>query len=103
MWAQLITMRIKPGSDERMAELIERLRDSEQPGSGLIRETAMRDRHDPSRYLMLVVFESEEKARARESDPSRAELLKDLSDTMKEIADGAPEFVDLDVLSDMSH
>jgi quinol monooxygenase YgiN len=103
MWAQLITMRIKPGNDERMAALIERLRNSEQPGSGLIRETAMRDRHDPSRYLMLVVFESEEKARVRESDPRRAELLKDLIDTMKEIVDGAPEFVDLDVLSDMSH
>ena len=103
MWAQLITMRIKPGNDEKMAALIERLRNSEQPDSGLIRETAMRDRHDPSRYLMLVVFESEEKARARESDPRRAELLKDLSDTMKEIVDGAPEFVDLDVLSDMSH
>jgi len=103
MWAQLITMRIKPGNDEKMAAFIERLRASEQPGSGLIRETAMRDRHDPSRYLMLVIFESEEKARARESDPLRAELLKDLSDTMKEIVDGAPEFVDLDVLSDMSH
>lgn len=103
MWAQIISMRIKPGKDEEMAAMIERLRSAEQAGSGLIRETAMRDQHDPRRYYMLVVFESEEKARARENDPHRAELLKDLRETMMEIVDGAPEFVDLDVLGEMSH
>jgi len=103
MWAQIISMRIKPGKDEEMAAMIERLRSAEQPGSGLIREIAMRDQHDPGRYHMLVVFESEEKARARENDPHRAELLKDLRETMMEIVDGAPEFVDLDVLGETSH
>ena len=63
MWAQLIQMRLKPGEDT--AELIEQIRAAEQPGSGLVRSLFMRDQADPSRILTLVVFESEEKARAR--------------------------------------
>lgn len=56
---------------------------------------AMQDQNDPTRAVMLVVFESEEHARARESDPQRQEALGVARTTMAEIFDGPPEFVDL--------
>jgi hypothetical protein len=63
MWAQLITTRLKPGKD--MAEAQNQLRAAEQPGSGLVRTLVVQDQKDPSQVYTLVVFESEEKARAR--------------------------------------
>ena len=76
MWAQVITMRIKAEKDTAdVMTVVEQLWATEQPGSGLLRSTAMRDLDDPSRFLMMVVFESEEQARARESDPRRDEGL----------------------------
>jgi heme-degrading monooxygenase HmoA len=82
--------------------LVEQLRATEQPGSGLVRSLAMQDQKDPSRVFMLVVFESEERARARENDPRREEALKAARATMAEIFDGAPEFVDLTVVDEVS-
>jgi len=102
MWAQLITTRLKPGREEDLPSLVEQLRAVEQPGSGLVRSTAMRDQHDPSRVYMLVVFESEEKARAREGDPRRQEGLQAARATMAEIFDGPQEFVDLTVVDEVS-
>lgn len=102
MWAQLITMRLKPGREEDLPEIIERLRALEQPGSGLVRETAMRDQNEPSRFYMLALFESEEKARERESDPRRQEGLLAVRAKLVEMVDGAPEFVDLDVVHELS-
>ena len=61
---------------------------------------AMRDQNDPNRVYMLIVFESEEKARGREQDPRREEGLKPARATMAEIFDGAPEFVDLTVVNE---
>jgi quinol monooxygenase YgiN len=101
MWAQLITTRLKQGREDDLPRLVEQLRAVEQPGSGLVRSTAMQDQNDPSRVYMLVVFESEEKARARENDPRRQEGLQAARETMAEIFDGAPEFVDLTVLDEM--
>ncbi len=100
MWAQLITTRLKPGREDELPRLYEQLRALEQPGSGLVRSTAMVDQKDPSRVYMLVVFESEEKARARENDPRRLEGLQDARKTMAEIFDGPPEFVDLAVVEE---
>ena len=102
MWAQLITMRLKSGKEEDLPKLFEQLRAVEQPGSGLVRSTAMRDQNDPSRVYTLVVFESEEKARERENDPRRQQGLQAVRATMAEIFDGAPEFVDLTVLDEWS-
>jgi len=98
MWAQLITMRFKPGKESELPRLVEQLRAAEQPGSGLVRSTAMLDQKDPGRVLMLVVFESEERARERENDPRRGEALQDARATMADIFEGAPEFVDLAVV-----
>ena len=98
MWAQLIQMRLKPGKDT--AEMIKQIRGAEQPGSGLVRSLMMRDQADPSRIYSLVVFESEEKARAREQDPRRGERLEAARSIMADIFEGSPEFTDLEVLGE---
>jgi quinol monooxygenase YgiN len=98
MWAQLIRIRLKPG--ENLAEMTEQIRAAEQPGSGLLRTLVMRDQADPSRIYTLVVFESEEKARAREQDPRRTERLEAARSIMADILDGPPEFTDLEVIDE---
>ena len=100
MWAQLITMRLKAGKDGELTTLIEQLREVEQPGSGLVRSIALRDQNDPNRVSFLVVSASEERARARESDERRQAGLDAARATMAEIFDGAPEFVDFEVVNE---
>lgn len=100
MWAQLISMRLKPGGEAGLADVMKQLRELEQPDSGLLRTTTMRDQKDPSRVFTLVVFESEEHARARESDPRRQEGLQAVRGAMAEVFEGAPEFVDLTVVEE---
>jgi quinol monooxygenase YgiN len=95
MWAQLIKVRLKPGRDLALAAV--QLRAAEQPGSGLVREMVMRDQKDPDQAYLMAVFESEEKARAREQDPRRQEGLKAMQATMADILAGPPEFTDLTV------
>jgi quinol monooxygenase YgiN len=102
MWAQLITTRLKPGKEDDLPALVEQLRAAEQPDSGLVRSMAMRDQNDSSRVYMLVVFESEEKARARENDQRRQEGLQAARAMMAEIFEGPPEFVDLTVLEEIA-
>jgi len=102
MWAQLMKMRLKPEKEEDLAGVFKQLQALEQPGSGLLRTMTMRDQSDPSQVYVLVVFESEEKARAREQDPRRQEGLKPAQATLAEIFDGPPEFVDLTVMQDVS-
>jgi quinol monooxygenase YgiN len=101
MWAQLIKMRLKPGSDADLPALFQQFAAFEQTGSGLIRTTLMHAQNDPSQFYVMVVFESEEHARAREQDPVRQEALKSAQAMMAEIFDGPPEFVDLTVVADM--
>jgi quinol monooxygenase YgiN len=102
MWAQLIKTRLKPGKEEDLERLYQQLQATEQPGSGLVRSTAMRDQKDPRAVYMMVVFESEEKARAREQDTRRQEGLKEAQATMADIFEGPPEFVDLTVEVEMT-
>ena len=102
MWAQLIKMRVKAGRENELAGMFDGLQQAEQPGSGLLRTVAMQEQGDPRNAYVLVVFESEEKARAREKDPRRSELLKGVQATMAEMFDGPPEFTDLTVVRDVS-
>jgi len=67
-----------------------------------VRSTATRDQNDASRVYFLVVFESEKKARSRVSDPRRQKGLEAARATMAEIFEGAPEFVDLAVVDELS-
>jgi quinol monooxygenase YgiN len=100
MWAQMITMRLKAGKESELPRVYELLQSAETPGSGLLRSTAMRDDKDPNRIVHLVIFESEEKARAREQNTARQETLAKVRELMAEIFEGQPEFVDLTVLQD---
>ena len=102
MWAQLITMRIKPGMAQSFISVIEQLNAIEQPDSGLVRQIALQDQKDPNKYFMLAIFESEEKARKRENDPRRAEGLEAIRSTMVEMVDGLREFVDVNVIADIA-
>jgi hypothetical protein len=95
VWAQLIKTRLKPGREGDLERLYALLRAAEQPGSGFVRSTAMHDQSDHLSSYMLVVFESEDAARARESDPRRQEALAGVRAVMAEIFDGPPEFIDL--------
>jgi hypothetical protein len=61
----------------------------------------MQDQKDSGRVLVLVVFESEEKARAREADPRRQEGLQALRASLAEVLQAAPEFTDLNVIADL--
>ena len=100
MWAQIIKTRVKPGKEAELAQLEDHFKAAEQPGSGLLRSTTMRDQKDPSVLYMMVVFESEEKARIRERDPQRQERLAPAFAIMGDIFEGEPEFTDLDVVTD---
>jgi heme-degrading monooxygenase HmoA len=102
MWAQLMKSRLKPDKEEDLAGVFEQLQALEQPGSGLLRTMTMRAQSDPSQVYVLVVFENEEKARAREQDPRRQEGLKSVQAALAKILDGPPEFVDLTVVQDVS-
>ena len=102
MWAQLITTKVKDDAADKIPTLMEKLREIEQPDSGLIRSTAMRDQNDPTRLMLLVVFESQEAARARENDPRRQEGLTDVRALMAEMFAGPPEFTDLEVVHEAS-
>jgi antibiotic biosynthesis monooxygenase (ABM) superfamily enzyme len=100
MWAQLISARLKPGKEGDLTKLFEQVQAIEQPGSGLLRSTFMRDQNDPRKVYMLVVFDTEEHARAREHDQRREQGLQAVREFMAEMLDGPPEFTDLLVVND---
>jgi hypothetical protein len=106
MWAQLTKMRLKTENEQDIAGLfkqhLEDIQSYEQPDSGLLRTMAMQDQNDPSQFYVLIVFESEEKARAREQDPRRQEGQKAALAGWADIIDGPVEFVDLSVVQDVS-
>ena len=102
MWIQIIKTRLKKADDADLVALMDQLKALEQPDSGLIRSTAARDDKDPSVAYVIVTFESEEKARAREQDERRQEGMQAVRQVMAELFDGPPEFVDLTVVAEHS-
>ena len=100
MWAQLQKIRTKPEQEAELLDVFEQLQAIEPADSGLLRTTVMRSQADPSLVFVLVVFASEEKARAREQDPGRQEGLQRIRAAMGGVLDGPPEFFDLDVRRD---
>ncbi|MFZ2014292.1 MAG: antibiotic biosynthesis monooxygenase [Nocardioides sp.] len=101
MWAQLSSTRVKEGQVDAVGRAMEQLRTFEQPDSGLLRTMVLQDQNDPTHVFVLVVFESEEKARAREADPRREEGVQALRKDLAEVLAGAPEYTDLTVLADL--
>ena len=100
MWAQLQKISTKPEREAELLDVFDQLRAIEQADSGLLRTMVMRSQADPTLVYALVVFESEEKARAREQDPRRQQGLERIRAAMGDILDGPPEFFDLDVVRD---
>lgn len=98
MWAQLITIEVKPGND--IGAVIAAIKAGELPDSGLIRETFLRDRSNPARFHIMALFESEEAARAREADPRRTEATAAIQSGLRDILAATPQFTDLDVIED---
>jgi heme-degrading monooxygenase HmoA len=98
MWAQLMRWQLKPGKNT--AGLREQLQAVEQPGSGLLRTMVMQDQKNPDQFFTLVVFESEEKARARERDPRREEGLQALRALLADKLASPPEFTDLAIVEE---
>lgn len=100
MWAQLQKVRTKPEREADLLAVFDQLQAIEQPESGLARTMVMRSQTDPTLVYVLVLFDSEEKARAREQDPRRQEGLERIRAAMGDVLDGPPEFFDLDVVRD---
>jgi len=94
MWAQLIKARLKAGKEEDFQRFREEIKTV--MSAGVMRSTTMRDQSDPGVYYTLVVFESEEKARAREHDPRVQAVVAKLP----EIFEGMPEFTNLEVVDE---
>jgi len=102
MWAQLLTARLQQGANHGLADLFNQLQATEEPGTGLIRSLAMQDPKNPGQVYLLAVFESEEKARAREQDPERQQALRPAKTMMADMFGGPPEFLDLDVIAEIA-
>jgi quinol monooxygenase YgiN len=98
MWAQLQKVRTKPEREAELLAVFEQLQAIEQADSGLLRTTVMRSQADPTLLFVLVLFDSEEKARAREQDPRRQQGLELIRAAMGDLLDGPPEFFDLNVV-----
>jgi len=100
MWAQLQKVSTKLEKEAQLLEVFDQLNAIEQSDSGLVRTMVMRSQADPTLVYVLVVFENEEKARAREQDPRRRQGLESIRAAMGDLLEGPPEFFDLDVLRD---
>ncbi|MBV9096616.1 MAG: antibiotic biosynthesis monooxygenase [Frankiaceae bacterium] len=100
MWAQIIKTQLKAGHDGDFVDLMKHFQAAEKPGSGLVHSYAARDQKDPNTVYMIVVFESEEKARVREADAERQASLEPARQIMGEIFEGPVEFLDLDVVAE---
>jgi heme-degrading monooxygenase HmoA len=100
MWAQLQRVSSSPEREAQLLGAFAQLEAIEQPDSGLVRTLVMRNQADPTEVFVLVLFESEEKARAREQDPRRQQGLEGIRTSLGNLLDGPPEFFDLDVVRD---
>ena len=65
MWAQAQRVSTNPEREAGVLEVFEQLRAIEQEDSGLLQTLVRRSQKDPAEVFVVVVFESEEKARAR--------------------------------------
>jgi quinol monooxygenase YgiN len=100
MWAQMQKVSSKPEKEAELLDVFEQLHAIEQADSGLLKTMVMRSQADPTLLFVLVVFDSEEKARTREQDPRRQQGLQRIRAAMGDVLDGPPEFFDLNVLRD---
>lgn len=98
MWAQLQKLKTEPDRQAGLLDVLDQIRAIEQEDSGWLKTMVMRSQADPQVVFVLVLFESEDKARAREQDPHRQQGVQAIRAAMGDVLDGPPEFFDLDVL-----
>ena len=94
MWAQIVKSRMKPGVEGDIAEVREQIRSRISQRPGLVRSFWMRNQRDPQEYYTLVVFESEEQARAGERELDQDPVFQ----RVRDLGEGTPEFIDLEVI-----
>jgi antibiotic biosynthesis monooxygenase (ABM) superfamily enzyme len=97
MWAQIIKTRMKPGVEQDMAEVRDQMRERVGQRPGLIRSMFMQNQNDPREYYTIIVFESEEQARAGERELDQDPLLQ----RVRSLGEGTPEYVDLNVIDSL--
>ena len=105
MWAQLQKVSSRPEKEAELLDVFEQLNAIEQADSGLLKTMVMRSQADPTLMFVLVVFDSEEKARTFAVATAGRRLASDDRHRarawgMGDVLDGPPEFFDLDVLRD---
>jgi heme-degrading monooxygenase HmoA len=98
MWAQVQRLKTHPGKESQVLELFDQLRAIEPEDSGLQQTLVLRSQSDPTELVVVVVFESEEKARIREKDPRRQAGLQPIRAILGDVLNGPPEFTDSDVV-----
>jgi heme-degrading monooxygenase HmoA len=98
MWAQLQRISTNPEKEPQMLEIFEQLRAIEPEDSGLLQTLVMRSQAEPTEVFVLVVFDSEEKARSRDKDPRRQEPLQRIRASIGDVLNGPPEFFDCNVV-----
>ncbi|MGI8549458.1 MAG: antibiotic biosynthesis monooxygenase family protein [Dehalococcoidia bacterium] len=96
MWAQIIKVRIKPGHEQESEQMREEILARARQRPGWVRSITMTNQRDPQEVYGLVMFDSEEQARASERTSDQDEV----GQRMREFVDGTPEFIDLDVVAD---
>ena len=98
MWAQMQRVSTDPERQAQLLEVFEQLKAIEQQDSGLLQTLVLRSQADPAEVFVVVVFESEEKARSRDKDPRRQKPLERIRASMGDVLNGPPEFFDCDVV-----
>ena len=98
MFVQLIRCRVKPGGWEGL-EAIARRWEQEQAGiaPGFRGEYVLREKGDPNRCTVVVLFENEELARQNSARPETDQYFREW---MRHV-EGEPEFVDAEVVYSM--
>src|SRR5437588_508053 len=94
MWAQIVKIRIKPGSADKLDDFNKRWESEVGRGtdSGWIRTSVYRGKSDPDEYYIIAHFESEQKARQNERGERHQALMQELAPMMA----GEPSYVDLE-------
>lgn len=83
---------------DEMKALAEDLENRTESKYTVRRSIRTQDRDDPSRFMVIVFFDSYESAMENSNLPETNEF----SQKMAELVDGAPTFYNLDVLEDKS-
>lgn len=78
--------------------LSDKFQDQRNPATAPTRVTVTADRDAPGRYLSIIEFVSYETAMANNDDPSTQEFAT----AMRELLDAPAEFINLDVLSQIT-